>query len=231
MPWRNAHSLHIFAPTTQLYGNNWCEQILGSVVKPLYKQYTDGIGWLWATRYWGPYDAQDPPLNCVLPNEYCSDGSYRYITFRANVMGSLRKEFHERALKLVSETGCFSTDWKNYDIVRDLGSNRFVASVANEVDRAKRAKLVVQFIDATVTLMLDSLIQDTQGKWTTEPNNDHQQNPHGSYLESVHHLFCNATGVPTFVGLRRDGDELFINQISLPIQRLGSHWLSVQIQF
>jgi hypothetical protein len=46
--------------------------------------------------------------------------------------------------------------------------------------------------------MLASIQKNDQGQWHLEPN-EHEQNPEKSFFQSIHHLFCNATEVPTFV--------------------------------
>lgn len=60
--------------------------------------------------------------------------------------------------------------------------------------------------------MLDAIQKDAQGRWQLEQNEDKKENPEGSFFQSVHHLFCNATNVPTnaTVGLAsQSGDVLW----------------------
>lgn len=67
-------------------------------------------------------------------------------------------------------------------------------------------------MDATLHLMLDALIEDDQGQWQLETNTN-AQNPHGSLFESIHHLFCNTTNVPTTIGIAVAGTSI---QLSTP---------------
>lgn len=217
MPWRKADSLYIFAPDREPFGMNWVEQILGAVVRPLQQRYTSDIRWLWATRYVGSYDAKAPPGGYALPQEYHSDGHYRFLLFRMSLTDAWRREAREEGLKLAAQAGCFTnpTGWTEYDVVMNLGSVRFVTRAAATSVRVERARLIAAFVDATVRLVLAALEQDADGKWTSELTGFIGENPHGSFLESVHHIFCNLTGVPTAVLLRRHQDDLHV----------GTHWM------
>lgn len=217
MPWRNAHALHIFAPAGEQYDDNWVEQILGSAVKPLCERYEDGIRWLWVTRYSGPYIDDKPPVGCHLADKYILNGSYRFVVFRLSVTDEIRQSLHHRALQLAAHADCYTDPrgWIDYDVVSDLGSDRFVHTDVSGDERAQRAKLVAYFVDATVRLMLDQLTQDKDGKWALEAGT-HKQNPNGSVFESVHHLFCNAAGVPTTVLVSRHGSQL----------QVGTFWMN-----
>jgi len=217
MPWRDSHALHIFAPIEEPYGNNWVEQILGTTVKPLYERYRKDIRWLWVTRYSDRYNEENPPVGCPLPERHRSNGDYRYIIFRASVKDESKESLHAEALQLAKAAGCYTDPggWLAYDVVADLGSDRFISSDAHYEERAQRAQLIAYFIDATVKLMIDALVQDKNGRWSLEQSN-HTQNPKGSFFESVHHLLCNATGVPTTVLLIIRDNQL---------RYVGTYWM------
>lgn len=206
MPWRNAQALHIFVPATQPM-DNWVEQILGTVIRPLHEEFDTSIRWIWVTRYIqnleqlpdsvkDHFSIQAVPDRFLLPGPY----SYRYIVFRVSVEEDKKQTLYQRALQLVEAAGFYVVPWVDYDIVRDLGNNRFIHEGATEEERVHRARLVANFIDATVRLMLDSLIEEN-GQWKLEPNT-HKYNPDGSLFQSMHHLFCNATDVPIFIHLQ-----------------------------
>lgn len=216
MPWRNAQALHIFAPLSEPYGDNWVEQILGTIVKPLHQQYADDVGWLWVTRYSRRYTEETPPENCHLPVDFRSNGWYRYVLLRVSAQEDSEENLHERAIQLAREAGCYTDPrgWIDYDVIADLGCNRFVREQANPDERARRAQRVGYFVDATVRLMLDLLVQAENGIWRFEPST-HQQNPKGSVFESVHHLFCNATQTPTTVLLSHQDSQLGIQTYSM----------------
>jgi hypothetical protein len=85
-------------------------------------------------------------------------------------------------------------------LCKTTGGDRFIFAEANTTERINRAQKVAYFMDATVRLMLDMLVQTESGIWRFE-HNTHEQNPYGSAFESLHHLFCNATNVPTIVSI------------------------------
>lgn len=177
---QNAYTLHIFAPYEKMYGDsNWVEQILGSIVRPLYQEHGKDIKWLWITRYVEPQNANKDvayPDNATSLN----NGYYRYVAFRISVEDEQKQIVLDRAIELAQNSGCFTDPrgWLDYDVISDLGKNRFIRADASAGERARRAHLVISFVDATVRLMLDSIVQDTEGKWSREPNTD-DQNPKG----------------------------------------------------
>lgn len=211
MPWREAYALHIFAPSEPPYNeDNWVEQIFGTTVKPINDIFGDHIKWLWVTRYSGLYNEESPPVNCILPGRYRINGYYRFIVFRLCVDNEIRSQLHDNTILLAEEANCFTypDGWIEYDIVEDLGSNRFIRDNSDREDRNHRALLVARFIDSTVRLMLDSLISFDGETWRQESNTLTQQNPSGSFFESVHHLFCNATFTPTTILVARRGNHI-----------------------
>jgi hypothetical protein len=210
MSWHDAWELHIYAPSEEPYGENWVEQVLGTIVRPLHEQYKDDIRWTWVTRYAGQYNPSAPPYGYELPEQYHANGGYRYILLRVSIKDESKESLHDQAIQLARTAGCFTNPngWINYDVRGDLGNDRFVRADAGLEDRARRAQLIAYFIDATVKLMLDSIIQTDDGRWILEPNAHHVQNPEGSFFQSVHHLLCNLTGVPTFVLLSNQNNRL-----------------------
>lgn len=205
MPWRNSQALHIFVPTEQPM-ENWVEQILGTVVRPLNEEFGSSIRWMWVTRYIQDYVRLPGQIKSYfghdpIPDHYLIQGPnpYRYIVFRLSVEEEKRQELHQMALDLTEAAGLYVVPWADYDVVGDLGMDRFIHEGADGEKRDLRAKLVANFVDATVRLMLHSLIEE-KGQWKLEPNT-HEQNPDGSFFQSVHHLFCNATDVPTNIYL------------------------------
>lgn len=217
MDWTEAHELPIFAPARPPYGANWVEQILGEVVAPLLDRFGDQVTWVWVTRYAGPYAESRPPMGHALPAEHRSDGQYRYVILRLDAPAGARAEVHSTALDLARAAGCHTPaeGWVAYDVVGDLGSDRFIREDATPSQRAERARLVAGFVDATVRLMVHSLSRETDGRWALEPNAVRAENPYGSFFESVRHLFFNATGVPTAILLGGDWRSL----------TLGTQWM------
>lgn len=222
MPWRDAQALHIYVPTEEPYGSNWVEQVLGEVIRPIFEQHKKGIRWLWVGRYMGPYneekppppydDGSPPPPGGYIPERYRSDGNYRFVLFRISARRKYKQTLLGQTLHWAKGADCWAypPGWKEYDVVQNLGihEDRFIQAGADPKKRANRAKLIAYFMDATAKLRLDSLVQDAQGRWSIEGNSNHEENPNGSFFESVHHLFCNATRAPTTVLLSAKSNQL-----------------------
>ena len=99
---------------------------------------------------------------------------------------------------------------------------------------------MARLVDSVVRLHLDSIVSDQAGKWALESNNDKKENPMGSFFESVHHLMCNSSGVPTSVLLRvRSGMILLATDWMREANRIligsefkdGKEWLRVRISY
>jgi hypothetical protein len=215
--WDDAQALHIFAPPQAPFRENWVEQILGDVVKPIIADYDDAISWIWVTRYAGAYTNDNPPVGVTIPQEFHADGRYRFIVLRFYVNPDKRKAVQTKIIELVQKAGCFCDprNWIQYNPIEDVGGDRFIRNDAELLERTERARLIVSFVDITIRLMLHSLSKDESGYWVTEPNMILQQNPKGSMFESIRHLFCNATAVPTTVLLAGDWKSL----------KLGTYWM------
>ncbi|MDX1935036.1 MAG: hypothetical protein SFU56_20755 [Capsulimonadales bacterium] len=216
----NAKQIHIAAPVSPLYQENWVEQILGSVVKPIYDEFGAAIKWMWVTRYSNRYSAEAPPLGYPFPDDCVSDGNYRFVVWRVSASPSVELKIQESATRLITNAGCHPDPkgWHPYDIVGDLGNNRWIRPDATPDQRANRALLVAQYVGSAVRLMLDSLTLDSYGHWVQEPNLELNQNAHGSFMESAHHVFCNATAVPTSVIIGLGNNEV----------RVLTHWMHQQ---
>jgi hypothetical protein len=105
----------------------------------------------------------------------------------------------ERLIELCASNGLHLriTPW---DIVSDLGSDRFAHPDSDDIARAHRAELVALFVDATVKLMLDSMVEEN-GQWRLETW-QHRENHSGSFFDSMHHMFCNLTDFTLMVQMQ-----------------------------
>ena len=238
MSWADAQALHIFVPPQEPFRENWVEQILGNVVKPVIAEYNDVISWIWVTRYAGPYTNDSPPVGITIPQEFHANGSYRFIVLRLHVNPDIREAVQTKIIELTQNAGCFSDPrgWIQYNPIEDVGGDRFIRNDAELSERTERARLIVSFVDITIRLMLHSLSKDESGHWVTEPNMIPQQNPKGSMFESIRHLFCNATAVPTTVLLAGDWKSLqlgtyWMQPLSITGNPLRQYTLEVQINY
>lgn len=193
--WRDVQALHIFIPPARLniLGENWGNEIIGQVIKPIVEGYS--FRWFWITRYLQPVAHAIPPDFVFHSSQMPDVPLNAFILLRLSTEDKLAKQ---RALELAREGGYFVVGWEEYDVVADLGKDRFIHSDATEAERVERAHQIAMFMSWTATLLVGALQQDS-GRWVLESNSDLAQNPNGSFFQSVHHLFCNATEVPLAV--------------------------------
>jgi len=83
-------------------------------------------------------------------------------------------------------------------LLLDLGHPRFVNHSLGGEAIQRRADLTLSFLCSTTRLYLDGLILDGKGYWSYQITKD-DQNPEGHNFQSVHHLFCNISRVPTMI--------------------------------
>ncbi len=189
----------IFCPAAQPFDDGaWAETGLGTIVAPLVRAQPR-LAWFWFSRYVSDRgDSGDCEIGQI-PESFAMDGLYRSLRLRYAVSAQRRDEFERRALDLVEITGANVSDFRDYPWVDDLGGDRFIGADRSRVRRESRANLVARYLDALSRVTLDCLTgPNEEGRFAFEPN-DNDQNPHGSSFESMHHLFCNMTDVPTFV--------------------------------
>lgn len=78
----------------------------------------------------------------------------------------------------------------------DLGSSRFRPSDMPPEAIHYRASKVLSVLHSLCDLVVHSLLKSDDGRWYLESNKN-DNNPEGSAFESLHHLVCQITQVPT----------------------------------
>jgi hypothetical protein len=189
----------IFVPTAQPFdADSWAETALGAIVAPLVSP-AQQLEWYWFSRSVSDGgDSGDCDI-AKIPESFAIDGLYRSLRLRYAIPTLAQSEFERRALELIETTGAKVSDFRDYPWIDDLGGDRFVGGDRSRSRRESRANLMARYLDALSRVTLDCVIGPTdEGRHAFEAN-DGDQNPHGSSFESIHHLFCNMTDVPTFV--------------------------------
>ncbi len=207
----NPRQTRIFVPNASPYdGNDWYEQVLGEIVRPLLQKYEQELNWLWFTRYvleLGGGDDKDCDIS-KLTSDYLVNNVHRSVRLRVSIHDNYQNIVETNGQSLIQKAKCFISDWRPYDIINDLGGHRFIEDQSNKVIRERRAEKVVLFLYYNSRLILDCLKQPVQGaKWQFEYNTN-GENPHHSMFESVHHLFCNMTAVPLATRVYQDNSQL-----------------------
>ena len=88
-----------------------------------------------------------------------------------------------------------------FNIHDDLGVPRFFGANQRKNDSQLRGSMIFDFLHQASLLTLDQLSHKEHGYWCLEQSPDQDNNHYGYTLESVHHLFCNLSRVPTAVAL------------------------------
>jgi hypothetical protein len=196
----------IFAPPTVPFATEaWAETIVGCIIAPVIAEAQD-LEWFWFSRYVcrteGALDDCDITMiscDCRPPNR-----SSRSVKFRYSIADDRREAFEEQCRNRINNSGCCISDFRPYEFLEDLGSDRHIGGARTEARRQNRAQLVAELYHSISRLVLDALEgPDNNGRFALEHNGG-DQNPLGSSFESLHHLFCNITGVPLSVLISRD---------------------------
>jgi hypothetical protein len=190
--------ISIFVPRSPPFdGNAWAEGVLGHVIRPLVCGEL-GVSWFWFTRYAQPRSASERSEITGIPRSFAINGLFRSVRFCYALSAGSMPAFEERARALIGQVGARTAGSRDYDWLRDLGADRFTAA-GQPSRRTTRAQLVAGVLLALCRLSLDCLSEpDELGRYRFEESVS-RSNPHGSPFESLHHLFCNITAVPTSV--------------------------------
>ncbi len=194
--------------------DDWAETLIGRLFRPLTEEFSADLAWFWFSRYRLPaVESGDCDIGRI-PPEYKAPiqgedvASHRSMRFRYAIADESHARFEERIQQGVLAHGYCISDCRPYDDVADTGGRRFLGVENNLSGRAQqRAQLVTQFYMLTSRLVIDALVgPDKEGRYRLETNEDTLQNPAGSTFQSLLHLFCNITDVPTDVYIfRKEG--------------------------
>ncbi|SDI13992.1 hypothetical protein [Propionivibrio dicarboxylicus] len=196
----------IFVPGTEPE-EDWAETLLGRVLRPLTEDFAGVLEWFWFSRYGSPIDESgDCDIDVIAedfkrPKQEGRAAIHRSLRFRYALADADRAAFEQRAHRLIARHGYAVSDFRDYDVVLDTAGDRFLGVENRQASRReRRAQRVTQFYMATSRLVLDALVgPDENGRFRCERNDDLAQNPTGSSFQSLHHVFCNITKVPTEV--------------------------------
>ncbi|TXT21539.1 MAG: hypothetical protein FD138_4050 [Planctomycetota bacterium] len=185
--------------------SDWAETLIGRVFRPLTTEFAESLHWFWFSRYGSSADDSGDCDIAQIPAEYKQPvqpgdiGYHRSMRFRFSISDDRQPDFERRGQQLINDNGYRISDFRPYDYVGDTGNNRFLGTENRQPGRAEqRAILATNFYAAISRLVIDALVgPDDQGRYRIESNDDQLQNPRGSTFQSLLHLFCNITNVPT----------------------------------
>jgi hypothetical protein len=174
-------SLTLFIPDVAPFDQQetWFETFIGTHILPLTER--GAFRRFWFSRYQAV--GHDKHL------------CFRFETDNLNAIAAdierLRAEFQRN-------------EYIDFDVVADLGTgdkSRFRGRNSRRPTERDRGELAFNFLHATAQLFLHSLSgPDENGRWSLERETESGYSQEAS-MEQFHHLFCNLTGVPTFVAV------------------------------
>jgi hypothetical protein len=207
----------IFAPTKQPYdGSSWAETIFGRIIKPLVASHAE-LRWFWFLRYGEPKNSGSPDFDVSrIADDFFPGGNGRLVRFRISIQESDFAAFESDGSDLIQQEGCGFSHWPDYGGLGELGGARFCGENGIVKPSAERAELNAQMLCSLSKLVLHSLVgPDADGRYKME-SNVHKENPNGSTFESLHHCFCNMTGVPL--------DVIVLRNKQTGVQVIGTQW-------
>jgi hypothetical protein len=190
----------IFVPRDDLFNHDrWAETIIGRIIAPLVRG-ADYLHWFWFSRYDCPreMDSGDCDIDQI-PKEFVNPENqhYRSVRFRYCVPKDRMNIFESECLKLISSANCVVSDFRDWDLVADLGAARFLDGETSDTRIRERAALVLENCYTIAKLILHALSgPDEEGRYHLP----HHLNPdQRSAFNVIHHLFCNMTDVVLFM--------------------------------
>lgn len=192
----------IFAPFNESFKDNWAENIMGRIIKPVVEKHA--LNWFWFSRYDGAISGTDNAEDCNVAEirnwyktEYLTENT-RSLRFRYSASDKEIAIFEKELETRIKKNGCKS-EFREYLMVEDLGSNRHVGGDRSEARRQNRAKLLTELYYSISKLTLDNL-EDSEGanNFTIEINDTAIGN---SSFSVSHHLFYNIAKLPLPVKL------------------------------
>lgn len=221
----------IFVPPVGPYaGASWAETVLGKIIAPL-TQDASALSWWWFSRYALPRGVDD--ADCVIANvpaEFEHQGPrgpmLRSARFRWCLDTDDGAGFEEAISKRIASEGGLITGIIDYDVVRDLGSGRFLREEPSEARSRSRALRVVEFLHATSELAVDCLHGPEQdGAFRLEEGAAETGSIRArSSFEVPHHLLHNMTAIDTHVGVAETPGGILVQSphhqalVSVPVQ-------------
>jgi len=196
----------VFVPSDEPM-EDWAETLIGRVFRVVTTEFADSLQWFWFSRYGSPAEDSSDCDIALIPAEYKQPiqagggGFHRSMRFRFSIADHRQADFEQRARELINNHAYRISDFRSYDFIADTGNNRFLGNENRQPGRREqRALFAINFYMAISRLVIDALVgPNDHDRYRLESNDDQLQNPRGSTFQSLLHLFCNITNVPTDV--------------------------------
>lgn len=190
----------IFVPRNLPFDNvRWSAIVIGQVIAQVVRE-TAYLDWYWFSRYdcTKEYDASDCDISQI-PTGFMSPVSqhYRSVRFRYSLPNNSVDLFERECRRRIEDSGCAISDFRDYDLMADLTTDRYLDGETNQAKIRERASLVLDTYCSIARLIVHTLSgPDANGAYCLPHYVSQDQN---SVFNVIHHLFCNMTDVYLFV--------------------------------
>jgi len=179
-------------------GTYWATTVLGELAATITGAAFD---WCWVTKYGLPWTADPTHHNVPVSFKVLENGAELGVFVKLRYRSADPTAFETQVRQVAARCGWHAV-FADYDLVADLGTDRFLAQEqgGTPTRRRQRAERLVAFLHETLLLALDTLVKDGND-WRFE-HSTHQENPTGTTFQSVVHLVCNLTDARTQAAVR-----------------------------
>ena len=215
----------------KLFDDNpyWAETCFGNFMVKVYFPRKETIKWFWYTRYQMPLsvdtfikkhvnddtdfvqkiDVKEKAYVKDVKKNKAEEPEYRCIYVRMSVDIDEVKNIKKLIDEQFESIGYKVIRHEDYDVVEDLGSDRFAPVRLDNKRLDKNLKKIRAYAMcgylSSVCLMFFWALQKNKNGWYVPEKNSHPSNKTTkSTFEAFHHFFCNITDVPLFV-FEKDG--------------------------
>ena len=194
--------VRIFSPHRGIYAlERWAETLIGRIIAPVIREFEPSLEWYWFTRYVLPRDRSGGDCDiAAIPEDYGDPRQHLYqsIRFRYAISDEGRNDFEGRCRALINEEGCTTSGFLDYPIVSDLGNDEHLEEPRTIDRQERRAQLVVANYYSVARLILDALSGPEPDGSFRLPYRQDLDLERRTPFHKIHHIFCNATGIPLY---------------------------------
>ena len=123
-----------------------------------------------------------------IPNSFLVNNNFRSIRFRYQVIKNEMENFEKQAEELIRFKDCRISDFRDYDLMKDLGSERFISKQDSIQKKEERVDLISNFLFFTCKIFIHCIEgPDNEKKYHIEKN--HQT------FATISHLLHNIAGI------------------------------------
>ncbi len=182
------------------------KRLLAGSLLPVSENLKESLEWYWFTRYVSGREESSGDCDIAsIPAQFedLRQHVFQSIRFRYSITEDAREAFEARCRAFIEQEGCAISGFRDYAMVGDLGNDDHLEEPRTAERRERRAELVVANYYSVSKLVIDALAgPEGDGRFRLPFRQDldlQRRTP----FHKIHHIFCNATGIPTYVSFRQ----------------------------